>query len=152
MVLISFTNVVVDEFSYGKRNPLKKYIYFLTHMHSDHYQGISPNWNYGPIYCSKVTKKLLLLKFPRLPDVVRIILWKSERLQLLCLLSCFKFLFFSLMILSLFQARIAHGLCLTDMSAWGEQNRDYGLFIWCQPLPRYCFIKSVLFFLRRNLH
>ncbi len=34
MVLISFTNIVVDEFSYGKKQPFNKYIYFLTHMHS----------------------------------------------------------------------------------------------------------------------
>ena len=37
MVLISFTNIIVDDFGYAKRNPLKRYIYFLTHMHSDHY-------------------------------------------------------------------------------------------------------------------
>lgn len=37
MVLISFSNIIVDDFSYAKRNPLKRYIYFLTHMHSDHY-------------------------------------------------------------------------------------------------------------------
>ena len=34
MVLISFTNIVVDDFNYSKRNPLKRYIYFLTHMHA----------------------------------------------------------------------------------------------------------------------
>ncbi|EGR29145.1 hypothetical protein IMG5_161990 [Ichthyophthirius multifiliis] len=70
MVLISFTNIVVDEFSYGKQNPLKNYLYFLTHMHSDHYQGLSQNWNYGPIYCSKTTKRLLLQKFPHLKRVM----------------------------------------------------------------------------------
>ena len=34
MLLISFTNIVVDEFNYGRSNPFAKYIYFLTHMHS----------------------------------------------------------------------------------------------------------------------
>lgn len=28
------------------------------------------------------------------------------------------------------------------MSAWGEQNRDYGLSIWCESLPRYNFAFS----------
>ena len=37
MVLINFTNIVVDDFNYGKKNPLKRYIYFLTHMHSGEY-------------------------------------------------------------------------------------------------------------------
>ncbi|KAL4433126.1 hypothetical protein ABPG74_010821 [Tetrahymena malaccensis] len=82
MVLISFTNIVVDEFSYGKRHPLKKYIYFLTHMHSDHYQGITPNWNFGPIYCSEVTKKLLLNKFPQLQDVRELEMNKQQKICL----------------------------------------------------------------------
>lgn len=47
MVLISYTNIIVDDFGYARRNPLKRYIYFLTHMHSDHYQGISNGWDYG---------------------------------------------------------------------------------------------------------
>ncbi|EGR30753.1 protein kinase domain protein [Ichthyophthirius multifiliis] len=35
MVLISFTNIVVDEFSYGKKKEKRnQYLYFLTHMHS----------------------------------------------------------------------------------------------------------------------
>jgi hypothetical protein len=34
MVQITFTNIIVDDFNYGKRNPNKRYIYFLTHMHS----------------------------------------------------------------------------------------------------------------------
>jgi len=79
MVLITFTNIIVDDFNYGKKNPLKKYIYFLTHMHSgtaniclhkvryffflkisftfclDHYGGITPGWNFGKIYCSITT-------------------------------------------------------------------------------------------------
>ncbi|KAL4481424.1 hypothetical protein ABPG72_010577 [Tetrahymena utriculariae] len=82
MVLISFTNIVVDEFSYGKRHPLKKYIYFLTHMHSDHYQGITPNWNFGTIYCSEVTKKLLLNKFPQLQDVRELEMNKQQKICL----------------------------------------------------------------------
>lgn len=37
MVLLNFTNIVVDDFNYGKRNPLKRYVYFLTHCHSGEY-------------------------------------------------------------------------------------------------------------------
>lgn len=34
MVLISNTNIIVDEFSFRNANPLENYIYFLTHMHT----------------------------------------------------------------------------------------------------------------------
>jgi hypothetical protein len=43
MVLINFTNIIVDDFNYAKRNPLKRYIYFLTHMHSGTLQKIKIN-------------------------------------------------------------------------------------------------------------
>ena len=33
--------------------------YFLSHMHSDHTQGLTPSWRHK-IYCSEVTKKLLV--------------------------------------------------------------------------------------------
>lgn len=33
--------------------------YFLSHAHSDHYQGITDNWNQGMIHCSPVTGKLV---------------------------------------------------------------------------------------------
>ena len=41
MVLIAFTNIVVDDFKFDKKLMLNTYIYFLTHMHSDHYEGMS---------------------------------------------------------------------------------------------------------------
>lgn len=35
MVLIRNTNILVDDFQYAKRNEIfKKYIYFLTHLHT----------------------------------------------------------------------------------------------------------------------
>ena len=35
MVLIRNTNILVDDFQYSKRNEIfKKYIYFLTHLHT----------------------------------------------------------------------------------------------------------------------
>ena len=34
MVLIHGTNILVDEFSTGRRNPYQKFVYFLTHCHS----------------------------------------------------------------------------------------------------------------------
>lgn len=69
MGLLSNTNIVVDDFLFAKRKESQNYIYFLSHMHSDHYKGISNKWNFGPIYCSKMTSKLLLRRYPRLKNV-----------------------------------------------------------------------------------
>lgn len=49
---IDFTNIVIDDFRKGKWNPFSKYIYILTHIHTDHLTGLNNSWNYGPIYCS----------------------------------------------------------------------------------------------------
>ncbi|KAL4620279.1 hypothetical protein ACB092_06G141800 [Castanea dentata] len=38
--------------------------YFLTHLHSDHTQGLSSSWAKGPIFCSRLTAKLFPFKFP----------------------------------------------------------------------------------------
>ena len=41
-------------------------VYFLSHMHADHYQGLHNEWCRGPIYCSEVTRQLLIRKWPGL--------------------------------------------------------------------------------------
>ena len=41
-------------------------------MHSDHYKGMVTNWNYGTIYCSHITKLLMLNLFPGARDVITI--------------------------------------------------------------------------------
>ncbi|XP_059449683.1 uncharacterized protein LOC132180763 isoform X2 [Corylus avellana] len=38
--------------------------YFLTHLHSDHTQGLSPTWAKGPLFCSRLTANLFPSKFP----------------------------------------------------------------------------------------
>ncbi|CAH9094780.1 unnamed protein product [Cuscuta europaea] len=37
--------------------------YFLTHLHADHTQGLSPSWRRGPLFCSRVSAKLFPSKF-----------------------------------------------------------------------------------------
>lgn len=84
MSIIPNTNIAIDFFTLPKKDPGKKYIYFLTHMHSgeflkiykhkkniqDHYYGLSSNWDYGPIYCSEITKKVCLIRFPNITQIV----------------------------------------------------------------------------------
>jgi DNA cross-link repair 1B protein len=56
---ISNTPIIVDEFQYVPG----VYIYLLSHLHSDHTSGLNPSWCNGTIYCSHVTKALLIHKF-----------------------------------------------------------------------------------------
>lgn len=85
---ISHTNIIVDDFNYGQNNACFNYIYFLSHMHSgrlsstDHYQGITNDWSYGPIYCSEITKRVLLNMFPRIKGVVGMELNKTYEIFL----------------------------------------------------------------------
>ncbi|WCJ37657.1 5' exonuclease Apollo [Euphorbia peplus] len=39
--------------------------YFLTHLHSDHTQGLTCKWTKGPLFCSAVTAKLFPSTFPQ---------------------------------------------------------------------------------------
>ncbi|KAH7533906.1 hypothetical protein FEM48_Zijuj04G0181200 [Ziziphus jujuba var. spinosa] len=61
--LIPKTHFVVDAFRYAGDHSVS---YFLSHFHSDHYIGLSPNWSKGVVFCSQTTAKLLIkvLKVP----------------------------------------------------------------------------------------
>ncbi|KAJ8749343.1 hypothetical protein K2173_018829 [Erythroxylum novogranatense] len=50
--------VSVDRWTEGSQ------AYFLTHLHSDHTQGLSSTWSRAPIFCSRITAKLFPFKFP----------------------------------------------------------------------------------------
>jgi len=54
------TNVIVDGFEFASTRLSKCYV--LTHFHSDHYTGLTPNFNAGVVYCSNVTARLVVLK------------------------------------------------------------------------------------------
>jgi len=70
MRIITSTNIIVDDFDYCKNFPKNTFVHFLSHFHQDHWFGLSPLWDYGPIYCSKITKKLILNKFPLLDEYI----------------------------------------------------------------------------------
>ncbi|XP_010933274.1 uncharacterized protein [Elaeis guineensis] len=42
----------------------KSQAYFLTHLHADHTEGLSPHWSGGPIFCSPISARLFPCKFP----------------------------------------------------------------------------------------
>ncbi|KAL3644358.1 hypothetical protein CASFOL_012290 [Castilleja foliolosa] len=63
--LIPKTRFIVDGFKHA--DPNFSVSYFLSHFHSDHYTGLSPQWSKGIIYCSSITANLLhqILKIPQ---------------------------------------------------------------------------------------
>lgn len=62
------TKLSMDLFCYKKHDEINHY--FLSHFHSDHYMGITKGWNNGQIYCSAITKKLLIMKFKVNPSII----------------------------------------------------------------------------------
>ena len=54
-------NVLIDGFKFKLSStiPFEDRYYFLTHFHSDHYNGLNHNWKYGYIYCSQTTCNFL---------------------------------------------------------------------------------------------
>ncbi|KAK0588676.1 hypothetical protein LWI29_004046 [Acer saccharum] len=52
--------ISVDRWTQGSQ------VYFLTHLHSDHTQGLTSTWSRGLLFCSRLTAKLLPFKFPGL--------------------------------------------------------------------------------------
>ncbi|EPS58033.1 hypothetical protein M569_16783, partial [Genlisea aurea] len=63
--LIPKTRFIVDGFRYAES--CFSVSYFLSHFHSDHYTGLTPQWSKGIIYCSSTTANLLhrILEIPR---------------------------------------------------------------------------------------
>ncbi|XP_028071121.1 5' exonuclease Apollo-like isoform X2 [Camellia sinensis] len=50
--------ISVERWSEGRQ------VYFLTHLHADHTNGLSSTWKRGPLCCSRITAKLFASKFP----------------------------------------------------------------------------------------
>ena len=70
MSLLPGSNIRVDNFEY-MRNDLTSYIFFLTHCHEDHLKGLTPSWNFGTIYASETSKKLICDRYPNLNGLVK---------------------------------------------------------------------------------
>ena len=49
-------NFIVDGF--GLASPAYSH-YFLTHFHADHYGGLNKSFNFGDVYCSNLTARLV---------------------------------------------------------------------------------------------
>jgi DNA cross-link repair 1A protein len=58
---VPHTPIIVDGFACQYAEPANP-IFFLSHFHADHYKGLGPNFNRGPIYCTQITANLLLTR------------------------------------------------------------------------------------------
>jgi Cft2 family RNA processing exonuclease len=67
--IITNTNIIVDDFDFCKSFPKGSFQHFLSHFHSDHYEGLTALWDYSPIHCTHQTKKFLLNKYPKLKSI-----------------------------------------------------------------------------------
>lgn len=79
--------IAVDAFCYAPHNSINQY--FLTHFHADHYGGITKKWCYERlenipedlndvefkkiIYCTRITSKLLTLRFSVDPRFIAVL-------------------------------------------------------------------------------
>ena len=80
--VITNTNIIVDDFNFCKSFPKGTFIHFLTHFHSDHYEGLSPLWDYGPIYCTEGTKKFILHKYPKIKNIHACAFYERQCLEI----------------------------------------------------------------------
>jgi len=72
---IAGTTFIVDDFRFIYNTPQTN-SFFLTHFHSDHYQGLTSRFDRGLIYCSTVTANLVLSSLRVRPQYVRTIPWR----------------------------------------------------------------------------
>lgn len=70
MVKVPGCNAIVDGFQYSSNLVCPNYVFFLTHMHTDHYKGLTPTWNRGSIYCSPETAVLLKDLYPEISRII----------------------------------------------------------------------------------
>ena len=63
---IKSTRFAVDSFDSAPETSIKHY--FLSHYHADHYRGITSKWNNGTLWCTPVTRNLLLMNYPGLQN------------------------------------------------------------------------------------
>jgi DNA cross-link repair 1B protein len=59
-VQIIGTPVVVDRW---RDPPLDARVFFLSHFHTDHMDGLTDRWNRGRIHCTAITKRLIQRRF-----------------------------------------------------------------------------------------
>ncbi|EGD76243.1 hypothetical protein PTSG_11661 [Salpingoeca rosetta] len=57
---VPFTPIVVDHFNDKKYHRRESgTLFFLSHFHADHYGKLNKDWQWGPVYCSQTTAKLV---------------------------------------------------------------------------------------------
>ena len=81
MGLIPGLPVLVDCFKQSTNNRDSSLVYFLTHAHADHTEGLSPSWDRGIVYCTEITRKFILRKFNLDPALVIALEYCEHKVQ-----------------------------------------------------------------------
>ncbi|KAK9812991.1 hypothetical protein WJX72_006870 [[Myrmecia] bisecta] len=71
--MVPGTNFVVDKFGRKTQDSIKCKSWFLTHFHSDHYQGLNSRYKAGLVFCTPITARLVQQRLKTPADRIRIV-------------------------------------------------------------------------------
>lgn len=60
----------------------KGLLHLLSHAHSDHTNGLTNKWMHAPILCTEITAKIIMTRFPQIPEALFVIKALGDHVKL----------------------------------------------------------------------